>query len=98
MAAVTFASKLKEDGSLTIPQEAVEELGLHPGDEVQVRVEAANGIATSASPKMLDEVLKDLLAEAERLEPQPGKESNDPHERAFGEIIKEKYRKMGLDV
>lgn len=42
MATVTFASKLKEDGSLTIPREAVEELGLHPGDEIQLRVEATN--------------------------------------------------------
>lgn len=42
MATVTFASKLKEDGSLTIPREAVEELGLHPGDGLQVRVETMN--------------------------------------------------------
>lgn len=41
MAAVTFASRLKDDGSLTIPNHAVEELGLHPGDEVHVRVEPA---------------------------------------------------------
>lgn len=43
MAAVTFASKLNDDGSLAIPREAVEALGLHPGDDVEVRIEAANG-------------------------------------------------------
>jgi bifunctional DNA-binding transcriptional regulator/antitoxin component of YhaV-PrlF toxin-antitoxin module len=43
MDAVTFASKLRDDGSVAIPKEAVEELGLHPGDELTVRVEPANG-------------------------------------------------------
>ena len=43
MAAVTFASKLKKDGSLTMPKRAAEELGIHPGDSVRVRVEAAGG-------------------------------------------------------
>ena len=40
MAAIIFASKLNNDDSLTMPRRAIEELGLHPGDEVQVRVEA----------------------------------------------------------
>ena len=40
MAAIIFASKLNNDDSLTIPRRAIEELGLHPGDEVQVSVEA----------------------------------------------------------
>ena len=44
MAAVMFASKLKNDGSLTMPKQAVEELGIQPGDDVQVRVEAANNV------------------------------------------------------
>jgi len=44
MATITFISKLKEDGSLTIPIEVLEELGLHPGDEVQVRLEASNRV------------------------------------------------------
>ena len=42
MAEVTFASRLKDDGSLAVPKHAVEELGIRPGDHVRVRVEAAN--------------------------------------------------------
>ena len=83
---------------LAVPDEAIKELGLHPGDQVHVRVEAANGATAASEPKMLDEVLKDLLEEAERLEPQPDKESDDPYEHAFGEIVKAKFRRMGFKV
>ena len=95
MAGVTFASKLKGDDSLTIPKRAVEELGLHPGDEVQVRVEAANGNADQA---YYDREIANLLEEASRLKPEPGNSSSDPHEAAFGEIMKEKFRKQGFDI
>lgn len=37
MAAVIFSSKVNDDGSLTMPKKAVEELGLHPPDEGQAR-------------------------------------------------------------
>ncbi len=37
-----------------------------------------------------------LLAEADDLEREPGKPSDDPYKTAFGEIITEKYRKMSL--
>lgn len=50
MATVTFAWKVQEDGSLMIPREAVEELGLHPGDEVQVRLEATNAADAPEEP------------------------------------------------
>ncbi len=53
MAAVTFGSKLKNDGSLTMPKQAVEELGIHPGDEVRVRVEAGNENGERTQPAML---------------------------------------------
>lgn len=49
MGAVTFASKLGPDGTLAVPQQAVEELGIQPGDEVRVSVEAANGRGASRS-------------------------------------------------
>ena len=42
MAATIFESRLNADGFLIVPMEAVEELGLRPGDVVQVRIEVAN--------------------------------------------------------
>lgn len=39
-----------------------------------------------------------LFAEADRLEREPGPASSDPSKAAFGEIIAEKYRKMGLQL
>ena len=93
MPAVTFASKLATDGSVAVPREAVEELGLHPGDEVRVRVEAATGTHDQDS---LDSALSDLLEEARRLAPQPGLSPSDLQESAFGQVLKEKYRKQGF--
>lgn len=54
MAATTFASTLQEDGSLPVPQAAMEELGLHPGDTVQVQIEPANKVMEPAEPTALD--------------------------------------------
>jgi hypothetical protein len=44
----------------------------------------------------LREAAARLFAEADRLERQPGTPSSDPYKAAFGEIIAEKHRKMGL--
>lgn len=39
-----------------------------------------------------------LFAEADMLERKPGEPSHDSYENAFGKVLTEKYRKMGLDV
>ena len=93
MPAVTFESKLADDGSLAIPRTAVEELGLHPGDEVRVRLEAANGTRDQAS---LNVAVSELLDEARQLAAEAGRPSDDPYELAFGEMVKEKYRRQGF--
>jgi antitoxin component of MazEF toxin-antitoxin module len=95
MATISFASKLKDDDSLTMPREVIEELGLHPGDEVQLRVEAANG---TADQTYYNQVIAELLEEARNVKPEPGKPGNDPQEAEFGEIMKEKYRKQGFHL
>ena len=95
MAAIIFASKLNNDDSLTMPKRAIEELGLQPGDEVQVRVEATNG---NADQNYYDRAIANLLEEANRLEPVPGKPSSDPQEATFGEIVKDKLRKQGFTL
>ncbi len=95
MSAVTFVSKLKDDDSLTIPKSVVEELGLHPGDEVRVYVEATDGTAVQAD---YDRVIADILDEASRLKPVPRPSSSDTHEDAFGEIMKAKFRKQGFEL
>ncbi len=52
----------------------------------------------SADQATLRETATRLFAEADTIEREPGKPSSDPHEKAFGEIVAEKYRKMGLKV
>ncbi len=44
MTAIAFAAPLTGDGSLTVPKEMVAELGLHPGDVVQVHIETTQTI------------------------------------------------------
>ena len=56
MAATTFESTLNAEGLLIVPQTAVEELGLHPGDAVHVRIESApeQKAEAQAKPSALD--------------------------------------------
>lgn len=46
----------------------------------------------------LRETAARLFAEADCIERGPGTPSNDPYKAAFGEIIAEKHRKMGLKL
>src|SRR5262245_62090800 len=52
----------------------------------------------SADQTTLRETAIRLFSEADTLDRKPGKLSSDPHEKAFGEIVAEKYRKLGLKV
>ena len=54
MTAITFAGQLAADGSLTVPKEAVDELGLHPGDAVQIHIETMGEQAKLLEPTALD--------------------------------------------
>lgn len=100
MATVTFASKLKEDGSLSMPKEVVEELGLHPGDEVQVNVEAANG-ANRIEELEQARLQRKFDAFFDRLDTltfeSPTKAlTGDPAEAGFSDAMDEKFRKLGF--
>lgn len=100
MAAATFASKLKDDGSLFVPSETVKELGLHPGDEVHVQVEAANGAGRIEQPDQAA-----LQAKFERFfnnldtltfEKPTTFPDGDQTEAAFTEAMDRKYCKLGF--
>jgi len=54
--------------------------------------------AASTDQTMLREAAMRLFTEADTLDRKPGKPSSDLHEQAFGEIVTEKYRKMGLKL
>ncbi|HZT44176.1 MAG TPA: AbrB/MazE/SpoVT family DNA-binding domain-containing protein [Chthonomonadaceae bacterium] len=98
--AITFSAKLKDDGSLTVPKEAVEQLGLHPGDEVQVHLESANGaIQTDESDQTtLQAKFERFLEKLDALTfEKPAKfPAGDPAEAAFVEAMDEKFRKLGF--
>jgi hypothetical protein len=48
--------------------------------------------------RQLREAAARLFAEADRIEREPGTPSSDPYTAAFGEIIAEKHRTMGLQL
>ena len=99
MAGMTFASKLKDDGSFTIPQEAVETLGLHPGDEIIVRIEA-DGVTPIKEPDQgeLQRRAKRRFEEADRLVREPGKPLSGPMEAAWAAGVEEKARRMWIKL
>ena len=92
MAAITFVSNLSEDGSFTIPPEAVKTLGLRPGDEIQVRIESAS--EASAAQAELQRRGACLFEEADRTVREPGAALADPLEAAWAEGVLEKARRM----
>src|SRR5947208_1708728 len=103
MAAITFAARLNPDGSLTLPAEAIETLGLHPGDAVQVSLQPANGSAPSTIPpedqeSSLPALFAELLEAGKNVKREPGKPLANTEEEAIGAMIAEKYRKQGLKV
>lgn len=52
----------------------------------------------NTADETLDRALSSLLEEADRIEREEPVRPTDPHEIAFGEIMAEKYRKMGFKV
>jgi hypothetical protein len=56
----------------------------------------ASGVNTNEAA--LRETAARLFADADNVEREPGKSSSDPQKAAFGEILTEKYRKMGLKL
>ncbi len=53
---------------------------------------------TVANETALQEAAKRLFVEADNSEREPGRPSSDSYKRAFGEIVAEKHRKMGLKL
>ena len=59
---------------------------------------AAETIENVTDETRMREAAIRLFAEADRLEREPGTASSDPYKAAFGEIVAEKHRKMGLQL
>jgi hypothetical protein len=61
-------------------------------------VATATTAASDTDELRLREAAARLFAEADSIERAPGTSSSDPYKAAFGEIITEKHRKMGLQL
>jgi hypothetical protein len=59
--------------------------------------EAENNKAVPGDAELHQAAVR-LFAEADTLERESGKPSQDSYENAFGKVITDKYRKMGLKV
>ncbi len=49
-------------------------------------------------PQQLHERAARLLAATDSLQREPGKPSDNPYKKAFGEIVTEKHKRMGLKL
>jgi hypothetical protein len=58
----------------------------------------AETIDSVTNEPRLRETAARLFAEADGIEREPGTPNNDPYKAALGEIIAEKYRKIGLKL
>jgi len=101
MATVQYTARVKESRILELPEEA-QELGLRPGDEIQVFL---NHNAVAPTEPLTDEqeqerfrmLTAQLFAEADATERKPGTHS-DPQEAQVATMIAEKHRKLGMNV
>lgn len=100
MSEITCSVQLEDDGSLVIPRKIVEGLGLQPGDQVQVRIEAANGVdpAEDLEQARLQAKFERFFDDMEALVFEKPTEfpHGDQTETAFTEIMDKKYKKLGF--
>jgi bifunctional DNA-binding transcriptional regulator/antitoxin component of YhaV-PrlF toxin-antitoxin module len=57
MTMIVFDARLTADGALVIPQEAVAELGIRPGDQVRVQIETAAASGATPEPTALERAI-----------------------------------------
>ena len=100
MASLTLAAKVEKDGCVIVPVEAVDALGLQPGDDIRIRIEGV-GPDTQADDAVQAELhrkLQVLLDEAHKLQREPCKPFTDPLEAEWARGVEEKARRMGLKL
>lgn len=94
MASIVFATRVREDGRLDIPPEALAALGLTPGDEVEVQLDTK---PATLSQMEYNQVFEQLLVEAERVaevsQPVPVEEDT-----VMGKLLREKFRQQGFTL
>jgi len=100
MASLTLAAKVSEVGNVIVPEEAIDALGLRPGDDIRILIE---GVATSteadnALQAELRQKLTSRLEEAHALKREPFKPFTDPLEAEWAKGVEEKARRMGLKL
>ena len=61
-------------------------------------LEESKAVSTNESGETLDKALAALLAEADRIEREMPVPQTDSCKVVFGEIMQEKYRKMGFKI
>ena len=81
-------------------EELVAHAAAFKGRQLRLIVLPSTGEAANSLPDetALRERAAGLFAEADNMERASGKASSNPHAAAFGQIIAEKYRKMGLKL
>jgi len=98
--AVTLVSRLQHDGSIVVPNEAYQALGICPGDEITVEIQVVDGSQgiTEPSQAELHRRAEMLFDDADHLVREPGIDLSDGLEAAWANGMVDKARRMGLNV
>lgn len=102
LAHMSCTVRVEADGSLTLPEETREVLGLQPGDEIEILI-PRNGTDEHAGRTGDEEqahrlaLLKQMYADADAVERQPIMYTH-PQKAQVAQSIAEKHRRMGMKV
>jgi len=96
MAAVHYTARVQENGSLDIPKEKQQELGIQPGDAVQVVLFTDESSAAELPPFAEGESLADFLGEFIGCIEGSGANNSENTGEKFTEYLVQKHNKDHL--
>ena len=96
MATMTLAYRMQDQQELTIPREALTQLGIKEGDEFQIKIETLE--LNQLEQEELRRKAEQLFAEADRIECESGKPLNNAFEAEWGQGVEEATRRMGITL
>ena len=98
MATMTLAYRMTDQQELTIPQEALAQLGLREGDAFQVKIETIGSEFAQTDLQELRRKAEKLFAEADSIERESSKPLNDVLEAEWARGVEDKARRMGITL
>ncbi|GEM_PF-5447362 len=98
MATMTLAYRMTDQQELTIPQEALAQLGLREGDAFQVKIETIGSEFAQTDSQELRRKAEQIFVQADGIERESSKPLNDAFEGEWARGVEDKARRMGITL